>query len=750
MKIDFIEIENFRKLKSCRLSFSEKQTLFVGANNSGKTSAMDALISFLKDKNRFKTKDITLSNWSQINEIGISWATHIEEEEPDLSLDKWHELMPKLDVWLQVKSNEIQYVSNLIPKLSWRGGLLGVRLVIEPKDIEKLYKDYRSSYQDAQKIKESAKSDLKLWPATIWDYLEKKGLISHFNVSAYLLDPDKIEKVDKGNAVLQKLSEDSTPIESNPFEGLIRIDIINAQRGFSDPNDTAQNYGSLSTQLREYFSKHLNPTDKPNVSDIKALETIESAKKIFDETLKESFNSSLTELEELNYPGFGNPNINISSEVKPIDSLNHKSAVQFGLMEDDSDKDNPISLPEIYNGLGYQNLISMVFKLIRYRDDWMKVGKIEAEDFNSLEEIKYEPLHLVLIEEPEAHLHAQVQQVFVRKAYDVLRFNENLRDDEGNDKEGFSTQLVISTHSNHIAHEIDFNSLRYFKRLPSQSKSEAPISVIINLSDTFGEDDETPKFAIRYLKTTHSDLFFADAVILVEGTAERVLLPHFIENHFPKLTSAYISILEIGGSHAHRLRPLIENLGIITLIITDLDSGQKGEKGKLKACVPKHGEDQETQNYTIKNWLPELQKVDELVDLGDDGKVSEDKLVRVAYQTWINLGSKKAPKKIIPYTFEDSLLYQNVEIFQKIDGVGLIKKFKDQLDLDDLETTSKEIFDSLRKGNKGDFALDLLFHQEPSELQVPDYISDGLSWVETSLSNTDFVEEAIKPEANDE
>jgi hypothetical protein len=34
-----------------------------------------------------------------------------------------------------------------------------------------------------------------------------------------------------------------------------------------------------------------------------------------------------------------------------------------------------LRLPEDYNGLGYQNLISMVFRLMSFRDGWMKVGK---------------------------------------------------------------------------------------------------------------------------------------------------------------------------------------------------------------------------------------------------------------------------------------------------------------------------------------------------------------------------------------
>lgn len=48
MKIAFIDIQNFRKLKCCRVELSKNKTVFVGANNSGKTSAMDALMIFLK------------------------------------------------------------------------------------------------------------------------------------------------------------------------------------------------------------------------------------------------------------------------------------------------------------------------------------------------------------------------------------------------------------------------------------------------------------------------------------------------------------------------------------------------------------------------------------------------------------------------------------------------------------------------------------------------------------------------------
>lgn len=87
----------------------------------------------------------------------------------------------------------------------------------------------------------------------------------------------------------------------------------------------------------------------------------------------------------------------------------------------------------------------------------------------------------MLVEEPEAHLHVQVQQVFIRKAYSVLRNHEKL-----GKSDAFSTQLVISTHSSHIAREEEFANLRYFKRLPKDFEGKVATSKVVNLSDVFG------------------------------------------------------------------------------------------------------------------------------------------------------------------------------------------------------------------------------------------------------------------------
>lgn len=123
MHIDFVEIANFRKLLSTRVSLSSEKTVFVGANNSGKTSAITALRYFLVDRERssFCFNDFTLAHWPAINTMGAAWeAAHIANQAvPEAD---WSSLTPFLDVWLHVAESELHYVQKILPTLDWDGG----------------------------------------------------------------------------------------------------------------------------------------------------------------------------------------------------------------------------------------------------------------------------------------------------------------------------------------------------------------------------------------------------------------------------------------------------------------------------------------------------------------------------------------------------------------------------------------------------------------------------------------------------
>ncbi|MFK3939334.1 AAA family ATPase [Alkalihalobacillus sp. NPDC078783] len=744
MKINFVEVQNYRRLKSCRIEFTNQTTLFVGANNSGKTTAMNALVKFLDEKNQFTINDFTLSNWIEINKIGERWLTD-SETNYELSNDELGCLSPTMDVWLHVEEDEVHYVTNLIPSLDWEGGLLGVRLKLEPKDIKELYRSFKDNKKSIADLLGKAEltsgSKLTLWPKDLQDYLNRK-FHSHFTVKAYILDPQKCNSPIDGYAYPQVLPLGSEPIEGDPFKKLFLVHHINAQRGFSDSVNKADEdenssilAGNLSSQLRRYYNVHLNPERSPESTDLGALQAIEAAQKSFDTKLEQGFKKSLDELETLGYPGFSNPKITISTKIKPVDGLNHSSAVQFDLMPYNSSLNNPkLRLPENYNGLGYQNLISMIFKLMRFRDEWMQVGKVSREMPSNLEEFYMPPLHLVLVEEPEAHLHIQVQQVFIRQAYTVLRNHPDL-----GDSKNLQTQLIVSTHSGHIAHEMPFSCLRYFRRKQSTSQTEIPTSTVVNLSKVFGEGNVTERFVTRYLQSTHCDLFFADAAILVEGPAERMLVPHFIRNHFNELNQKYISLLEIGGSHAHTLRSLIEHLGLTTLIITDIDSADPTNSNK--AIFPDRNKGYITANDTLKSWLPKKTNLDDLLNLEYEKKVENYSngtfLVRVAYQYPQKISFLNQDKvEVIPYTFEDAIVYENLSLFKNLKGNGLIKKFNNAINnKGSISDLGRQFFDDLRGGKKAEFALELIYLEDPKKLKMPEYIKEGLSWLDEKLKS---------------
>jgi predicted ATP-dependent endonuclease of OLD family len=765
MHLTFVEIANFRKLKRVRIDLDKETTLFVGSNNSGKTSALLALRYFLyrRDGFKFGINDFTLCHRRKIREIGDAWLANAELENPEPpKLSDWDSILPCLDVWLDARESDLHYVSHILPTIDWSGGKLGVRLRVQPKDMEALYREYVEAVKAATDAKAGAQDasgnpvNVTLWPVDLLDFLGRR-LSAHFAISPFVLDPEKVKEPIKGIATLQDLPPDAEPLERDPFDGLLQINDIPAHRGFTDA-DTGSSRGDsgivnrkearrLAKQFSDYFAKHLDPSEKPDATDILALKAIEDAQKAYDARLEVSFSGPLKEMEKLGYPGVTDPRVKISTRLKPIDGLNHNAAVQYELVAAAPGSDPP-RLPEDYNGLGYQNLISMVFRLMSFRDEWMRVGKAKHTDENSGLSL-IPPIHLVLIEEPEVHLHVQVQQVFIRNAYRVLRNNEFL---EKSDQ--FTTQLIASTHSSHVAHEVEFACIRYFRRYPANYMgkdgplSTVPISTVINLTDAFGDEVETTRFAKRYLRATHADLFFADAAIFIEGTAERVLLPHFVRKEFQYLSDCYVTWLEVGGSHAHRLRPLVDRLGILTLVITDIDACDPAKS--RKAARPMRGQKLETRNTTLRDWCPKKSDIDDLLSLVAKDKLIEDgplSAVRIAYQTEISVERDGKVTAVCPYTFEDAIVLENLSTIGKLSGSGLIGAFAATINAaSDAETLAQGLFDALDTNKKAGFALDLLESKTgPNELKCPTYIAEALDWLQERLkvNKADILQTAV-------
>lgn len=725
MKIQSVHIRNYRKLKNCHIDFDEKKTVLVGANNSGKTSAISAIVWFLKNTDRFTLKEFTATNWAAINEIGEKWLEHDSVDEALLDSHQWDNIVPSMDVWINVEDGEQYRVNHLIPSLSsWDGKKVGVRGQYEPKDVKKLYTVYKDAKIKAKTLEgteewEKAGSP-DLYPKNLCDFLGKGlNLREYFDVKYYIIDPS----LDPDNEDEVQSTPDNE-IGNNPLDGLIKVDTILASRDFSDPEgQTDSDIDTLSKQFQQYYKSSGQEDEELTCEGLKLLGGIVTANKTYDEKLKKTFEVPVGELKNINYPGFQNPEIRIRSKIQIEESIKHDSAVQFAIqgMEE-------LVLPEKYNGLGYRNLISIYLKLIDFREKWLK---------ELSEEKNIEPIHIVFVEEPEAHLHAQAQQVFVKKAFEALCNNKLIEENPW-----LSTQLVLSTHSNHVVNELDLNCMRYFKRVIDVGE-KIPVSKVVNLSSTFGTDDETKQFVTRYIRLTHCDIFFSDAVIFVEGPAEKILVPSFLAK--AGLDSYYISVIEVNGRHAHSFRKLIEKIGIATLIVTDIDATDtKIEDGKEKhpSVIIAKGNDYKTGNPSIKSWLSGKEQIDDLLAL--DGKEKLVNNVRIAFQTPVNVKwdkNKDDLTEVCPYTFEDALIFTNLELFRQegLKKMGAITTIANLLKhSNSANELQNKIFKKLENKSgfqKADFAISLLYKDDFVDLVAPVYIQEGLEWMKSYLDS---------------
>lgn len=724
MKIQSVHIRNYRKLKNCHIDFGEKKTVLVGANNSGKTSAISAIVWFLKNTERFTLKEFTATNWALINIIGEKWLEKDSVDDALLSSHQWDNIVPSMDVWINVENGEQYRVNHLIPSLStWDGKKVGVRGQYVPKDVTKLYTAYKEAKTKAKSLEateEWKKADSpELYPQNLCDFLGKgSNLREYFDVKYYIIDP----ALDPNDEDEVQTTPDNE-LGNNPLDGLIKVDTILASRDFSDPEGQRDSdIDTLSKQFQQYYKSSGQDDEELTCEGLKLLGGIVTANKTYDEKLRKTFEVPVGELKSINYPGFQNPEIKIRSKVQIEESIKHDSAVQFAIQGTEG-----LVLPEKYNGLGYRNLISIYLRLIDFREKWLK----ELSEGKNIE-----PIHIVFVEEPEAHLHAQAQQVFVKKAFEALCNNKLIKENPW-----LSTQLVLSTHSNHVVNELDLNCMRYFKRVIDAGE-KIPISKVVNLSSTFGTDDETKQFVTRYIRLTHCDIFFSDAVILVEGPAEKVLVPSFLAK--AGLDSYYISVIEVNGRHAHSFRKLIEKIGIATLIVTDIDATETkvGENGKEKhtSVITAKGNGYKTGNPSIKSWLSGKEQIDDLLALDEKEKIVDN--VRIAFQTPVSVKWKEDKNdltEICPYTFEDALIFTNLELFRQkgLNKMGAVTTIANLLKKSNSANELQEkIFEKLESKSgfqKADFAVSLLYKDDFCDLVAPLYIKEGLNWMKSYL-----------------
>lgn len=683
MKLQSIAIRNFRRLENVKIGVEEKETIFVGPNNSGKTSATAIFRCFLGGRD-FKIHDFSVARIAD-------FETFVENSEASV--------LPEigLDLWFDIDPNTVAFgrVFTLLPKLS-DFTRVGFRLTYGINDAKKLREQYVAAYPTGEDGKRTR---------TLFQYLATDTNLSRHSTARYA----SLEEAKGEDDVVRIVA---TPLE--PEEGkrlvkqLVRVEFVDAQRNINDDDNSRSN--RLSAAFASYYRRNLEQA-----------EYAAEAHRVIDEN-----NAQLTKHYEVQFAplidlikGLGVPSVN-DRDLRIISSLSPETALRGNTELLYIDPSRQHELPELYNGLGFKNLIYMAIQARHFHSQWLATAENR-------------PLCLLIfIEEPEVHLHAQVQQTFITNIWSVIDQSAKVAG-----QPELVPQLVVTTHSSHILDAVDFEKVRYFQRsyLAGETRHDGirNASHVLSLRAFRPEADVVEGVAIspsdslaflkRYLRLTHCDLFFADAAILVEGAAEKLLLPSMIEQAANRLRTCYLTVLEVGGAYAHRFEGLLAFLRIPYLVITDLDSVQPtGYPSTCRADVI----GARTSNASLKK-LCGKQTVAELIALQPADKIDTTKDRCVAFECDVLVIEGENQLAMRPRTLEEAIAYENFALLRAGSlsiGVPIPDALAEAYSCIYERIEAKEF-------KKTDFAMNLL--ATTSVWKAPAYIVEGLRWLELRL-----------------
>jgi predicted ATP-dependent endonuclease of OLD family len=528
----------------------------------------------------------------------------------------------------------------------------------------------------------------------------KKNLSDYIQVRYYIFDSYIDFEPEHRTNLIEK--------EASDVNNLINLKIIQANRNVTSSDASPQERRILSHLTTRFYNRKVKMShddlDGINSSIIEADSQLSGNYKTFFEPFLKNAKSFL-ELTDLN----------VVSDLQSKEIMASHSKITYG--KDDAE------LPEHLNGLGYMNILYLLLNI-----------EIEKVDF----EEKGRDINLLFIEEPEAHTHPQLQYVFIDQISKTLKGIKGL-------------QTFISTHSAHIVKKCNFKDIRYFHI----QKDEANIEIrnfYIELQARYADEENAEidkvekehfKFLNQYLTIESSELFFAEKIIFIEGTSEKMLLPYFI-NQFDEdgmgdeddtaLTSQNISILEV-GANAKAFKHFLDFLEIKTLIITDLDTTEQkikeGENGKMDsisypACPAKIGT--HTSNATLRHYY-NSPKFDEegfsawMKKLKEHSHDDPSPLIKIAYQG--------VEHEYQGRSFEEAFVSVNMaDIGNNLDDIdGLKNKGKFGECKNDPDRFVDEMLDSKGKSSFASSLLYLALSKEDLKWNIPSYIKEGLKWI---------------------
>jgi len=687
MKISKINVENYRLLKNFSIDLEEALSLVIGKNNTGKTSILSVLDKFLNEKSKFSYDDF---NIDFINEL----------EGLVKSVDISAEFLPKgmkLKIFIEYNdTDDLSNVSRVLMDLDPDNNkiVLGFEYTMSYTDFLKLRSDY-IAFASVEIAKNDKKKEYK--PRELKDFL-KQELDSYFHIHKMSFEYDKAnEKVNEINFI-------NLDSEGISIKDILSFKYISARRDVT--NKEKEN--TLSKQTSNLYKKKEDNSDKTQATeDFK--DQLSETDSTLSDIYKDLFKDVIKKIQD-----FGGVKLN-DTDIAIISTLQHRELLEGNTTVVYSHDDH--KLPENYNGLGYMNLISMIFEI-----------EILVQDFKRDKDKKPADINLLIIEEPEAHTHPQMQYIFIKNIKKLLA--EGVKRADGINR---PLQYIITTHSSHIVSDSDFNDIKYLK-------AEAKNNVIAkNLSDLRKQYDADPsqyEFLKQYLTISRAEIFFADKAVLIEGDTERILIPTFMrkididegdrlkaegkEDAFLPLLSQNISIIEV-GAYSQIFEKFIEFIGIKSLVITDIDAikvVKQDERGQDVWGVCPVNVGTKTSNSAINYFLNTVAWDDlKTLPMGNRIITVGNSTVFICYQ--------QEEESYHARSFEDAFINLNREFVKG--NKSTFRGLKNASDFDDNTKTPYDLASSCIK-KKTHFALDILYHADEkfSNWDIPAYIKNGL------------------------
>lgn len=708
-------------------------TLIIGKNNAGKTTIANAL-KLLCNNEQPSASDFNLTYLNELfNQYRL--AFEIDETTNFPSLDT-----PSIEFCLSIKVNfnDEDLMTHLAPfiAISEDGNegpvcvkiKVRIELAEEPEFKEEVSRIFKEADTEEKKKQRFEKFYSLLSKTT--SSVSKEGNLYQTSFIDRLGDATETFSLKK----LIKIKE----IKANRHlkEGVLS-DVFNKIVAFQLTNDSSSR--EALEQNIEDINALITGNVSPKSSDIsKVLGQVESSDKV---------------------------DLNLSGNVTYDDII--KRLIKYNFMDGED------YIPEDQFGLGYINLLNIIGEIIHFVDSY--------EDKSHFSRI-----NLLFIEEPEAFMHPQMQEFFIKRIDDAVKKALEIANTSSEISKTLQCQIAITTHSSHIVNSKihssnTFNNINYLTSVDKCTKS-------INLTDeaivssTEDNNGKVLNFIKKHIKYKVSELFFSDAIIFVEGVTEETLLNYFLEIH-PKLSNHYISVFNINGAHGKLYLPLAKKLSIPSLIVTDLDikraKCEKGERHKdtescsvcgqiaksddaecVKGTLPSFVQitslaDRTTTNTTLKELNKQLRgKSDSEADKLDYIEYFEDENLFVVFQK-DSIESQHASsleEALILTNYDNDLINNVIEICKPNIYNSIIKLGEDPDGsrsnlIDNSYKLQKKLSDS-----KSEFSNNLIFGllslEEGDALpKLPNYLEHGFAWLEAKLEVNDI---SVAPEDGNE